>query len=281
MGFLGDIFGSKMKIPKLKEIDIDQELDKAFKSMQERLPEAQRLTRSIGEADTDTSLALLERVAPGSRDLISKQTQNLQEGLEGKLPADVQRAITDSAAARSQAGGFGGSQAASNLELRDFGLTSLNRIDSAMFQTGQALAQFRGLGAQAPGVNTMFFSPTQRLNFAIGERNKQYERDLMVAEEAARKDPVIAGIVQGSSKAAGAAIGAYFGGPMGAKAGAAAGEAMFKGEQQGPRQMNNGGQGMQISNANYQWQGNQQQSQSGFSGFGGRFMQNLGTMFSK
>jgi len=280
MGFLSSIFGSKVKIPKLKEIDIDQELDKAFKSIQERLPEAQRITQSIGEADTDTALAVMERFAPGTRDIINKQTQNIQEGLEGKLPADVQRALTDRAAAQSQAGGFGGSKAAGNLELRDFGLTSLNRIDNAMHQAGQTLLNFRNLGAQPQSASSMFFTPTQRLNFAIGERNAQYENALQIAEAKAQKDPVIAGLVQGSSKAAGAAIGAYFGGPMGAKAGAAAGEAQFKGEPrvQGPRQST--GKGFQVSNANYQWAGGQQQQQQG-PGFWGRFAGNLGTAFSK
>lgn len=217
MGFLNKIFGSKVKIPKLKEIDLDQELDKAFKSMQERLPEAQRISQDIGEADADTAMAVLERIAPGSQQMIQQRMQNIQEGLRGELPADVQRMVTDRAAARSFAGGFGGSQAGRNLELRDFGLTSLQRIDTAMGQSAQALAQFSSM-APRQSVSSMFLTPGQRLSHAVGERNMQYQRDLAVAREKL-KDPVTAAVAGAVAKIGGSALGALVGGPAGAAAG--------------------------------------------------------------
>lgn len=212
MSFLKSLFGSKVKIPKLKEIDIDQELDKAFRSIQERLPEAQRITQSIGEADTDTALAVMERFAPGTREIINKQTQNIQEGLRGELPADVQRAITDRAASRSFAGGFGGSQAAGNLELRDFGLTSLNRIDNAMNQANQTLMNFRNLGARAPSAGSMFLNPAQRIQFAQSERNAVFNRDMAAAKERAKASPVAKGMMDFASTIGGAALGVATGG---------------------------------------------------------------------
>ena len=115
MGFLNKIFGDKVKVPKFKEIDPDAEIQKAFDSIQEQLPEAQRITKDIAEADADTALAVLERIAPGTQQVIQQQVSNLQAGLRGELPADVQRAITDRAAARSVGGGFGGSQFGRNL----------------------------------------------------------------------------------------------------------------------------------------------------------------------
>jgi len=274
MGFLSKIFGSKVKVPEFKEIDPDVEVQKAFDSIQEQLPQAQRISRNIAEADTDTTLAVLEKIAPGTRDIIQQQVANLQAGLRGELPADVQRAITDRAAARSVQGGFGGSQFARNLELRDLGLTSLQRIDTAMGQSAQALSQYASMTPRS-SVGSMFLTPTQRVNLAIGERNAEYARDLAAAEEAARKDPVISGVVQGAAKVAGSAIGAFFGGPQGAQAGQAAGGELFNGGEYGPRRY--APSSYRVDSSSYQWPGSGGGGGGGgFNSFMGRFMGNLG-----
>ena len=190
MGFLNKIFGSKVKVPKFKEIDPDAEIQKAFDSIQEQLPEAQRITKDIGEADADTALAVLERIAPGTQQVIQQQVANLQAGLRGELPADVQRAITDRAAARSVGGGFGGSQFGRNLELRDLGLTSLQRIDTAMGQSAQALQQYSSMVPRT-SVSSMFMSPSDRI-IALHKENEtmQFQRDYAAAQVAAQPDPV-------------------------------------------------------------------------------------------
>jgi len=219
MGFLNKIFGDKVKVPKFKEIDPDKEIDEAFKSIQQRLPEGQRVAKSIAEADTETALAVLEQFAPGSQAAIRQQMQNIQAGLRGELPADVQRAITDRAAAQAFAGGFGGSGAARALELRDLGLTSLQRIDTAMNQSAQAFQTFRSMMPQQQSVGSMFLSPAARINLAQSERNMQYQRDLAAAQEAAKADPVTKGLVDVGVKVAGAALGAGLGGGMGSSLG--------------------------------------------------------------
>jgi hypothetical protein len=215
MGFLNKIFGSKVKVPKFTEIDPDKEIDEAFKSIQQRLPEGQRVARSIAEADTETALAVLEQFAPGSRAAMQQQMQNIQAGLRGELPEDVQRLITDRAAAQSFAGGFGGSGAARALELRDLGLTSLQRIDTAMNQSAQAFQTFRSMMPQRQSVGSMFLSPQDRINLAQSERNLRYQRDLEAAQERAKADPVTSGLV----KAGATLIGGAIGGPMGASMG--------------------------------------------------------------
>ena len=224
MGFLSKIFGSKVKVPEFKEIDPDVEVQKAFDSIQEQLPQAQRISRNIAEADTDTTLAVLEKIAPGTRDIIQQQVANLQAGLRGELPADVQRAITDRAAARSVQGGFGGSQFARNLELRDLGLTSLQRIDTAMGQSAQALSQYASMTPRS-SVGSMFLSPQARLTFAQGERNQRFERDMAAAQIAAQPDPVTRAVGGAVAKIGGAALGALIpgAGSLGAAAGGSAG----------------------------------------------------------
>jgi len=215
MGFLNKIFGDKVKIPKFKEIDPDAEIDEAFKSIQQRLPEGQRVAKSIAEADTETALAVLEQFAPGSQAAIRQQMQNIQAGLRGELPEDVRNLIIDRSAAQAQFGGFGGSGFARALELRDLGLTSLQRIDTAMNQSAQAFATIRGLMPQQQSVGSMFLSPADRINLARAERNMQYERDLAAAQERAKADPVTSGLV----KAGATLIGGAIGGPMGASMG--------------------------------------------------------------
>jgi len=215
MGFLNKIFGDKVKVPKFKEIDPDKEIDEAFKSIQQRLPEGQRVAKSIAEADTETALAVLEQFAPGSQAAIRQQMQNIQAGLRGELPEDVRNLIIDRSAAQAQFGGFGGSGFARALELRDLGLTSLQRIDTAMNQSAQAFATIRGLMPQQQSVGSMFLSPADRINLARAERNMQYERDLAAAQERAKADPVTSGLV----KAGATLIGGAIGGPMGASMG--------------------------------------------------------------
>jgi len=219
MGFLNKIFGDKVKVPKFTEIDPDKEIDEAFKSIQQRLPEGQRVARSIAEADTETALAVLEQFAPGSRAAMQQQMQNIQAGLRGELPEDVQRLITDRAAAQSFAGGFGGSGAARALELRDLGLTSLQRIDTAMNQSAQAFQTFRSMMPQRQSVGSMFLSTQDRINLAQSERNLRYQRDLEAAKVAAQADPVTKGLVDVGVKVAGAALGAGLGGGMGSSLG--------------------------------------------------------------
>jgi hypothetical protein len=226
MGFLNKIFGSKVKVPKFKEIDPDKEIDEAFKSIQQRLPEGQRVARSIAEADTETALAVLEQFAPGSQAAIQQQMQNIQAGLRGELPEDVQRLITDRAAAQAFAGGFGGSGAARALELRDLGLTSLQRIDTAMGQSAQAFQTIRGLMPQQQSVGSMFLMPGQRIALAQSERNMQYQRDLAAAQERAKASPVASGLFNAAVSIGGAALGGFMGGKaLGAAGGGALGGA--------------------------------------------------------
>lgn len=265
MSFLKSIFGSKVKVPEFKEIDPDVEVQKAFDSIQEQLPQAQRISRNIAEADTDTTLAVLEKIAPGTRDIIQQQVANLQAGLRGELPADVQRAITDRAAARSVQGGFGGSQFSRNLELRDLGLTSLQRIDTAMGQSAQALSQFSQIAPRQQSVGGMFLSPQDRISFAQGERNQQFQRDMAAAQERAKANPVARGLFDAGVAIAGSAVGASVGGFAGAQMGGSAG-AVGAGPQ--PFSTSN----FRVTPDSYQYPGSSQSQP----GYGRRFLANLG-----
>jgi hypothetical protein len=270
MSFLKSIFGSKVRIPKLKEIDPSVEVEKAFRDIQEQLPQAQRISRNIAEADADTALSVLERIAPGTRDIIQQQVATIQSGLRGELPADVQRAITDRAAARSVQGGFGGSQFARNLELRDLGLTSLQRIDTAMGQSAQALSQFSQIAPRPQSVGGMFLSPQARISFAQGERNAMFQRDMEAARIAAQPDPVTRAVGGAVAKIGGAALGALIpgAGALGAALGGSAGSVGA-----GPQPFSTSD--FRVTPDSYQYPGSSQSQP----GYGRRFLANLGKAF--
>jgi len=223
MGFLNKIFGDKVKVPKFNEIDPDKEVEAAFKAIQEQLPEGKRIARSFAEADAETALAVLEQIAPGTRENINLQTGNIQAGLRGELPEDVQRFMVDRSVAQAQDGGFGGSQAATFGELRNLGLTSLQRADVAMNQSAQMFASIRSLMPQQQSVANMFLTPGQRIGVKQTERNLRFQRDMKAAEIAAQPDPVTKGLVDVGVKIAGSAIGAGLGGGMGSSLASAAG----------------------------------------------------------
>jgi len=220
MGFLNKIFGDKVKVPKFKEIDPDVQIEKAFKSMQEHLPEGERIATSIAEADAGTTLALLERFAPGTGEVIQQQVSNLQAGLRGELPADVLQRSIDRSASKAFDGGFAGSGASRKLVARDVAQTTLQRMDTAMNQATNTLSYLRGMLPAQQSVGSMFLSGKDRYNIAVSERNMEYQRDLEAAQVAAQPDPVTKGIALVAAKVVGSALGAGLPGGSAAAVGA-------------------------------------------------------------
>lgn len=210
MGLLGKIFGEKVKVPEFQKIDIDKEIENTFKSISAQLPEAQQAFEGLGTAQADVSLAVLERVAPGTRETIDKLTSTIQEGLSGELPDDVIDLVQDQAAARSFDRGIAGSEAAANLTLRDFGLTSLDRINRAQGQATQAISLFNNL-APAPNVSSFFLNPAQRLSFLQNERNAEFQRDNLAAQAKAAPDPFLSKVAGFALQVGGTALGAKLG----------------------------------------------------------------------
>lgn len=208
---LSSVFGKKLRVPKFVKVDPDEQVEKAFKSMRKQLPEGTALAKDIAKADADTALAVLEQFAPGSKQVISQQMENLRSGLAGELPSDVEAMIQNRAAARSFAGGYGGTEASRNLELRDLGLTSLQRMDVAMQQANQTLSTVRGLAPRQASAARMFLSPQERLQHAVSERNAKYQRDMAAAQVKAQPNPTMAGIWNTTTQLAGAFLGGTIG----------------------------------------------------------------------
>lgn len=87
------------------------------------------LTNLASRSNTFNQNQILDQLRtalPGYDNLVSKSSDVIQDHLAGLIPADVQAAIQNNAAARSVGGGYGGSGLAGNLVARDLGLTSLD-----------------------------------------------------------------------------------------------------------------------------------------------------------
>ena len=117
--------------------------------------------------------------------------------------------------AQARQGGYGGSQAATFGELRNLGLTSLQRADVAMNQSAQMLASMRSLMPQQQSVANMFLTPGQRIDFVRSERDARFQRDMQAAQAKAQADPVFKGVFdmakEGIVKAASAGMGSFMG----------------------------------------------------------------------
>ena len=207
MGILGSVFGSKPKLPVFKPLNIDEEVAKTISANQSNLAAAGKLSGDAAAVDTDNALANLEQFAPGSQDLIKGMVGNIQSGLSGELPDDVQRFISDKANASGFGQGFGGSGIGRNIGLRDLGLTSLQRSDQAISQSGQALQLFNNLAPRPQGVGASFLSPGQRIGALQSDRNAKFQADTQAAMAKAQADPVISGLVKGAFGALTGAVG--------------------------------------------------------------------------
>ena len=109
MSLLSDLFGNRPKLPEFRPVNIDKEVSETIASNTDNLDAAAELSRRTAQADTDITLANLEQFAPGSTATIRSLVSNLQSGLRGELPTDVENFVTDRANARSVGGGSLGS----------------------------------------------------------------------------------------------------------------------------------------------------------------------------
>lgn len=166
---IGNIIKSKPGVPGIPDVDVAKEQGVALKGNIENFGLIQELTEKSNALGLSESLKTIDEVlGSGTRDQIQA---NIKAGLGGELPKDVIEFVRRNAAEQAQAGGFGGSQAAGNLSLRDLGLTSLQRTDQALDSANRWLATAQS-GIPQFNFSGMFVTPGQ----AIAQRNINVER---------------------------------------------------------------------------------------------------------
>ena len=183
--------GSKPDVPELPPINPSILQQQTIQDNLKALPETRRLASGVTDLTTEQLARGLDLALPGQR---QTATRTVGQQLRGEIPTDVSRAVQASAAETAFAGGFEGSGVSRGLTLRDLGLTSLD-IQQQGLQNFQALASM----TTGPGLDptSMFFSPQQRLNFAVQDRSQMFQRDLTAAQVDAAPDPFKMALLKG------------------------------------------------------------------------------------
>jgi hypothetical protein len=200
-----DYFGTRLDVPKIPGLaDI---LKTGTAANMANVPGLEKLATATNMFNQAEITRMLESTAPGLLGGIKSATTNAASLARGEIPDDVSRAVQSSSAAKSLAGGFGGSGLGRNLTARDLGLTSLNL-------TGEGQQRLMGLGGFARNLfptfdyTTAFFSPAQMLDHAYST----FQRDLLAAKSAAAPDPVKRGKADQEMALFGMIMSAYGGG---------------------------------------------------------------------
>lgn len=191
MSFLNDIFGSKPKVPELKELDLSEEQRKAIENNIKAAPEAARLS----EMTADQIESLMRRTMPNFGEITGKASENIEAYLRGEVPKDVQEFIMRSDAAKALTGGYGATGMHGALTARDLGLTSLDLSMKGIKAAESWLAASEQLYAPAMATfASMFVTPMQQAAFDVEERNTQFQRSWLKNQIKAMPDPVMRGI---------------------------------------------------------------------------------------
>lgn len=180
------------------------------------LPAAEELGSKVNTFNQQQLLAMLRAANPnfdttlGSQsDLLNQQLGVIQGQLKGEVPKSIADQLQMRSAAKSLKGGFAGSEAARNLEARDFGLTSLDITNKALQSASQWVDSASRWTANTAAL-------TQPAMFNVGSAfispQQQFDYNKLKADTAAAPNPVTRGIFDTAMTINGELLGVY-GGP--------------------------------------------------------------------
>ena len=174
MGLLGSFLSSKPSIPKFTPIDPSKVQSDTVAGNVAVLPEAEKLASSVNSFNQAELDKLYESALPFYSQIKQKVGENILSDVSGNIPQSVMDNIMRASAGQAVYGGFGGSARQMNLTGGKFAQETFKRQE-----TGMDAAQRWLQTATTPrmDVTSMFFSPTTRLQHAVGERDAQFQRD--------------------------------------------------------------------------------------------------------
>lgn len=188
------LFGSKPSVPKLPQLDLGQQQQRAIDANTAALPGAENLVSQANQFSRDQITQMLKQVIPNYDQMTSTIGGNIQSELEGKIPKDVQDMLQNNVAARALGGGVGGSGMHGDLLARDLGLTSLDLTSKGLNAAQSWIAEADKLYAPSQiGVGSMFISPEQEYQATNEQNIQQFQRQWMQNQISAAPDPVLRG----------------------------------------------------------------------------------------
>lgn len=203
---LDKLFGKKPEVPELPQIRPGDVQKDAISENLAALPQAEALAGQASAANIRNLLQSLEMSMPGA---FGQARQNVGAQLRGEIPTDVSQQVQRISAETGLNLGIAGGQLGRNLTARDLGLTSLNLQQQGLSNFASLSQPFLGSSMDA---TSMFFSPSQRLNFAVGERAAQFQTEFLRNQISAAPDPGLRGVFDTTMEIVGMVLSAYGGG---------------------------------------------------------------------
>jgi len=197
LGAAGSVIGKggKVQIPEFHPVDANAVQSDTINANIANFDKATTLSSRVNDYNFDQLHSYLSRSIPGYDDMIKSQASTIASGLKGQIPQDVADAIAQRSASRAISGGFGDSGMARNLTARDLGLTSYDITNKALDQATRLVSNIRATAVpDLTSPASMFLSPSQRLNAAIGQNTEGYNSRVMAAQANAMPDPTLASI---------------------------------------------------------------------------------------
>ena len=177
--------GAKPRFGSYTYIDPGKEQLKTIASNRKAFAEAGRLGETVNEYNQQQLMEQLQSVIPDLPQIQQNVSKNIASMTAGEIPQDVAEQVSRTTAARSFAGGYGGTRFMGNLRTRDLGLTSLNMTQKGLDNATRWIATAKAaMTAPQFDVTSMFLSPSQMVELkfkqegaALAQRNMQAAAD--------------------------------------------------------------------------------------------------------
>ena len=175
------------EIPEFRPVGFDKTQGEHLSLMSSTLADASSVTTRAAEKSQESLIAQLERAIPGYKNMVTAATRNISDLLSGKVQDDVANRLADRANAQAARWGMAPrSEVARNLELRDFGLSSMDSIQKGLdsmqqfIRTQDATATVRSVSP-----TSLYMTAQDRLRHTEQERTSEFNRNLYQSEVAA------------------------------------------------------------------------------------------------
>ena len=184
LGLIGAAAGlgpGELKVPEYNPVDPQKAQKTAISGNIAALPDAEKLASALNTFNQSQLEALLAKAIPNYAKIKEQTSANILSMLKGDIPDATQ--IATRSAERAVGGGFGGSEAARNLTLRDLSISSLKYTTSGIDAATRWLSSGAGGGVINPAnPAAMFISPSQQIDAEFKNNENQWNRNWLKAQ---------------------------------------------------------------------------------------------------
>ena len=162
--FAGNLMKKRVAVPAFVPVNAQQQQMKAIQGNAEAMPELEKLGTSVNQYNQGELLDALRNAIPNYDKIAANAGKLVEDYTAPGIPKDIQDLIRRKSAARATEGGYAGSQAATNLELRNLGLTGLELANKKLGAAESWLGFARqNLVAPQFDVTKMFLTPQDQI----------------------------------------------------------------------------------------------------------------------